>query len=215
MINSTASIIPPKFVLSGSTVGLCTPERDDFVARWDHFNDPELCWLVGFQTTVNVPQAPSIPPFMREQREAYYERMLSRSLIIFDIWLTGERRCIGEAAWTRPAWPVASAELVLALYEGSDRAKGHGTEAILLMTAYAFDVMGLNRVSARFLSVNEAADGIGRKAEKYGFRVVGVEREAAWAFGSHQDLTITECLRTDFAPQAATAHLRRSSRDKP
>jgi hypothetical protein len=38
--------------------------------------------------------------------------------------------------------------------------------------------------------------------------VVGIEREAEWAFGEYQDCVIMEVLASDFPPHPATAHLR-------
>jgi RimJ/RimL family protein N-acetyltransferase len=41
-----------------------------------------------------------------------------------------------------------------------------------------------------------------------GGRLTGVEREAEWAFGAYRDRMTMECVREDFRPHPATAHLR-------
>jgi hypothetical protein len=41
-----------------------------------------------------------------------------------------------------------------------------------------------------------------------GGRLVGIEREAEWAFGARRDRMVMECVREDFPPHPATAHLR-------
>ena len=199
------------WILKGERVGLSAPERGEFVERWRLFNDPVLAWLFGYQTTVNSPMAPSMPPFLREQREGHYERMLQRDPITFDIRLLSDGRCIGEASWRRIGWPAASADLALAIYLPEDRGQGYGSEAAPLMAAYAIDVLGLHRLTFRSLSVNEGVAGALAKAgERYGVREVGVEKEALWAFGRFQDLRLGEVLARDFPPHPATAHLRQA-----
>ena len=47
-----------------------------------------------------------------------------------------------------------------------------------------------------------------RSAAAAGGRVVGVEREAEWAYGGRRDRVTVEVLRENFPPQPATAHLR-------
>jgi RimJ/RimL family protein N-acetyltransferase len=47
-----------------------------------------------------------------------------------------------------------------------------------------------------------------RSAAAAGGRLVGIEREAEWAYGERRDRMIVEVLRDDFPGHPATAHLR-------
>ena len=61
----------------------------------------------------------------------------------------------------------------------------------------------------RYLNVNEAVvQAVERSAAAAGARLVGVEREAEWAYGARRDRMIVEVLREKFPPHPATAHLR-------
>ena len=145
----------------------------------------------------------------REQREALWERVVSRDIRGFDIRGVEDQRLIGECSLSRITWPRGSAEIAVAIFDGDDRGRGHGTEAVQLLIAYGIDCFGLNRLSMRYLAVNDAVvRACERSADAIGGRIVGIERQGEWAFGAHQDCVIMEFLATDFPPHPATAHLR-------
>jgi RimJ/RimL family protein N-acetyltransferase len=101
--------------------------------------------------------------------------------------------------------------VAVAVIDPADRGRRLGSEAVMLLLAYAFDGLGLHRVTMRYLASNDAAvRAIAHQADDAGARVVGVEREAAWAYGSHQDCVLLEVLAADFPPHPATTHLRGS-----
>jgi RimJ/RimL family protein N-acetyltransferase len=116
---------------------------------------------------------------------------------------------VGECSLSRVTWPGGSAEIAVAILDRDDRGHGYGTEATQLLAAYAFDGYGLHRVVLRYLAVNEAVvRACERSAAAVGGRVVGIEREAEWAFGARQDCVLMEILAADFPPHPATEHLR-------
>jgi RimJ/RimL family protein N-acetyltransferase len=197
------------WIVQGQRVGLTAMEREEFVARWDRYNDPELTMLMGYATSPISTAAPTHPPVTREQREALWEQIVSRHIRGFDIRAVEDQRFIGECSLSRITWPSGSGEIAVAIFDADDRGRGHGTEAVMLLTAYGFDAFGLNRVALRYLAVNDAVvAACERSAEAVGGRVVGIEREAGWAFGAHQDCVTLEILAADFPPHPATAHLR-------
>ena len=193
----------------GERVGLTALERDEFIARWDLYNDPELTMLMGYSTSVISTGAPTQPPVTREQREALWEQIVARNIRGFDIRAADDQRVIGECSLSRISWPRASAEIAVAIFDREDRGRGYGTEAVQLLIAYAFDGYGLHRAAMRYLAVNDAVvTACKRSAEELGGRIVGIEREAEWAFGAHQDCVTMEFMAADFPPHPATAHLR-------
>ncbi|HEX8065188.1 MAG TPA: GNAT family protein [Thermoleophilaceae bacterium] len=197
------------WIVAGDGVGLTAPEREEFVARWDVYNDAGMAMLFGYPTSGTPDGVLLRPPVLREHREAVWETLVARSLLAFDVRATDDGRLLGEGSLSRITWPRASAEIALAIFDPEDRGRGLGTEAVTLMAAYAFDGLGLHRVAMRYLAMNEAvARAIERAAGSLGGRVVGVEREAEWAFGGWQDAVLVECLSTDFPPHPATAALR-------
>lgn len=197
-------------IVGGEQVVLTAPERDEFVERWDRFNDPLLAMLLGTPTLAPTRDARVMPPVTPEHREALYEEHVQRRVLCFDLRLPGDGdRCVGEAYLSDLTWPRASGELRVVILDPADRGHGHGTEGALLLCAYAFDGLGLNRVCTRFPVDNAAAaKAVARAAPGAGAREVGTERQAEWVYGRHADVAVWEVLRTDFPPHPGTAELR-------
>jgi RimJ/RimL family protein N-acetyltransferase len=204
------------WIVRGNRIGLTAPRREEFLARWELHNDPELGMLYGLPSLPSSPLAPTLPPYSREQHEALWECIASRSVLAFDARQVSDGRFIAEAYLTRLSWPHGSAELSLAVVDPADRQQRFALEALRLVCAYAFDVVGVNRIVLRALALNEPlVRGFERHAETVGARKVGVEREAVWAFGGYQDVVVIEILKREFPPHPATAHLRRGSPETP
>lgn len=192
------------WIVKGENVGLAAVEREEFIERWRTFNDAALAMLLTFPTT-----AQRMPPYSREQRERVYESIAAQRTPAFDIRLVEDGRCVGEALIHDIVWPHASGDLALAIYDSEDQGKGYGVEACELVCAYAFDGLGLNRVSMYFLAPNERmARATARHAERFGARRIGIARQAVWAFGAHRDLILVDLLRSEFPSHPATAALR-------
>jgi len=188
-------------------VGLAAPDREEFVDRWDRYNDPRIGMLAAFQTAGAA--AIYKPPLTREHRESVWQAVLEQRLIAFDIRAVDDGRFVGEAGLARAAWPRGSADIAVALFDPEDRGRGFGTEAVVLLLAYGFDGLRLNRMVLRYLSVNDAVvQAVERSAAAAGARLVGIEREAEWAYGARRDRMIVEVLSEEFPPHSATAHLR-------
>jgi RimJ/RimL family protein N-acetyltransferase len=201
-----------QWVLVGDQIGLTAPVKEEYLERWDRYNDPFFGAYLGYGVTSTLPQGPTLPPFIREQREGMWERLTERIQLVFDLRLLEDQRCIGEASWVRPKWPEGSAELAMAIYDPADRSKGYGREAVGLMCAYAFDVVGLNRVEVTTLATNEAVMKIAERVVRpWGARRVGIARQAMWAFGRRHDTLILDLLKSDFPPHPATAAFREVS----
>ena len=198
-------------IVAGERVMLTAPARDEFADRWTAFNDPLLAALLGSPTFVSGLARRTMPPVTREHREALYDQHVARALLCFDVRLTGpDDRCVGEGYISDLSWPRASGELAVVIFTAEDRGKGYGSEAIVLLSAYAFDGLGVNRLSLRFTVDNEGAVASAeRLARMTGARKVGEERQAEWAFGRHVDVVVWEVLRRDFPPHPATEQLRR------
>lgn len=197
------------WVVLGERVGLTAMMREEFIARWDAYNDPSLGMLLTHPTTPAAPNAPVKAPVTREDREAVWDYLCSPGVRAFEIRAAEDQRLLGECSLSGITWPTGSSDIAVALIDPADRGRGLGTEAVTLLVAYAFDGLGLHRVAMRYLAANEpVVRAIASQAEAAGARMVGVEREAAWAYGTHQDCVLLEILASDFPPHPATAHLR-------
>lgn len=82
----------------------------------------------------------------------------------------------------------------IGLADGGVRGQGYGTEATRAVVAYAFDVVGLHRLSLGVYSFNPRAQ---RVYEKVGFVREGMSRDALLWNGQWHDEVIMGMLSTD------------------
>jgi RimJ/RimL family protein N-acetyltransferase len=78
--------------------------------------------------------------------------------------------------------------------------KGYGRETMALRTRYAFEELGLNRLTSECFVRNEAS---ARCLEATGYQKVGIARQARWKHGEFHDTVLWDFLAQDyFAAQA-------------
>jgi RimJ/RimL family protein N-acetyltransferase len=197
-------------IVAGERVALTAPEREEFVGRWERLGDPLDAMLQGSPAIAHGTFTRTMPPATREQREALYEQHVARTILCFDARAGGaDGSCVAEAHLCEITWPRASGDLGVVVFEHDDRRQGFGLETAALVCAYAFDGLGLNRISWRFPVANAAAAAVSeRLAAHHGARHVGIAREAEWVAGGHGDVAVWELLRRDFPQHPATAELR-------
>ncbi|TML82453.1 MAG: hypothetical protein E6G07_03415 [Actinobacteria bacterium] len=112
----------PVWLAKGEMVGLTAPDREDFVDRWDRYNDPRIGMLAAFQTAGAA--AIYKPPLTREHRESVWQAVLEERLIAFDVRAVDDGRFVGEAGLARAVWPRGSADIAVALFDPEDRGRG-------------------------------------------------------------------------------------------
>ena len=130
----------------------------------------------------------------RAEHDAWFERVRRRDdLRIFGI--REEGRLVGTCQ-LHSIHPVhRSAELQIRIGEPSARGRGVGTAAASRLLEIAFHELGLHRVYLHVFATNEPAR---RLYEGVGFRVEGVQREAAWIEGAWIDVVLMAFLADEF-----------------
>ena len=78
--------------------------------------------------------------------------------------------------------------------DASARGKGYGTEAVNILTAYAFNEMRLQCLFAEVLSYNEASEHMFTKC---GYQFEGLLRSRVYKNGRYVDLKSFSCLKSD------------------
>lgn len=86
------------------------------------------------------------------------------------------------------------ANVAIGILNEAELGKGYGTEAMQVLAAFAFDELGLHRLTCRVLAFNERATAAYRKV---GFAEEGRERESARIGGNWEDDVIMGLLETD------------------
>jgi ribosomal-protein-alanine N-acetyltransferase len=75
------------------------------------------------------------------------------------------------------------------------RGQGYATQAIYLLLEYAFDELGLHRVSGSWLAENTVSIFVGKMM---GFRQEGVLRDYVYKEGKRHDMIVMSMLRPEF-----------------
>ena len=79
--------------------------------------------------------------------------------------------------------------------EKEDRGKGYGTEALELVTKFAFEVLNANTLFSGIFSFNEVSL---KSAKKAGYKVAGKFREAYFYNGNYYDEYMVEITKKDY-----------------
>lgn len=120
--------------------------------------------------------------FTRQSAEAWVHSLIDHPYA----WVIDAPTLIGSVRLDRVDMVDRRASFAIGLLRPEYMGHGLGTEAARRLLIFAFDELGLHRISLRVLSINERAI---RSYEKCGFRIEGRERETVQIDGKwHDDL---------------------------
>lgn len=168
-------------MLAGTKVALTALRKNDADILFDWINTPET---VRF----NAPFAPVHEP----GHLAWLERVTTDpGRIIFGIRELSTQRLVGVIQLVDLHPVHRSAELIIRIGVDDDRGQGFGSEAVRLMTEFAFRDRNLQRVSLKVFADNARAI---RAYEKAGLQTEGRLRRAAFIDGCWQDEVVMAIL---------------------
>ncbi|WP_232687258.1 GNAT family N-acetyltransferase [Halobacterium zhouii] len=190
--------MPGPVFLSGETVTLHPPEREDLAAirRW--MNDPRV-WRPALDAN----------PMNADLGEEFFERALTTEDDVKLVVCADNQR----AATTREDdEPIGIVSLTGSQYgpTATDRARsmelayhfdpdyqgqGYGSDAASTVVEYAFEDLNLRRVEADVGAFNDASIGL---LESLGFEREGARRDAAYYRGDYHDMLVYGLLREDW-----------------
>jgi RimJ/RimL family protein N-acetyltransferase len=138
-------------------------------------------------------------PRTKAQRERYRRTLLHSGRLRsgrIDFAIDVGGRVIGdcEARTGQRILPDGVFELGIAIFSKNDRGKGHGSEAVELLTAWLFDDQNAVRVQAGTAVTNSA---MRHTFEKLGFTCEGVMRSFLPGADSHVDCALYAQIRAD------------------
>ncbi|MCE1246425.1 MAG: GNAT family N-acetyltransferase [Firmicutes bacterium] len=172
-------------MISGKNVNLWALERSDLVQNYSWGNDPEVVKLTGMK------------PFPRSvwELEKWYESVqMNPNVQTYSVKLN-DGTYVGNIELSNIDWRSGKAELGVMIGSPSNRSKGWGSEAIMLLCRFAFEEMNLHRIYVRVLSFNYRAV---KTFEKCGFIREGIEREAFYTDCKHVDVFQYGILKNEF-----------------
>lgn len=173
--------------LTGELVVLTQLDETYFETAWKALQEPETIRLTGTHTRF----APKQIRTWLAGRRGLDDRA------DYAIVRTEDRAHVGDLALTDVDKDNRSASFRIALNGPEFFGVGYGTEATRLLLDYAFDVVGLHRVSLEVFDYNPRAQ---RAYEKAGFVREGLQREALWWDGEWHDVVTMAILKTDPRP---------------
>src|SRR5450759_5699461 len=148
------------------------PANAEIARGW--INDPEINrYLLNGQVPVTI-----------EQQQAYYrkaeEDWQAGTGYRFEIRLADDDRYIGNCSLDHVDLRHRSAEIGILIGKLDAQNKGYGRDAVMTLTRFGFDTLGLNRIEIRSQADNERSIHL---YEKLGFKSTGRLREATYTYG--------------------------------
>ena len=169
------------------------PETDaETEARWTA--NPDFLRL----TELGPARPLSAYQVKKERQRQARQSEEARRQFTFAIRLTSENRLAGYAQLENIDWTHGAAQLTLAIGDPADWGHGYGSEALQLMTRYAFHELNLHRIGAPVFEYNER--GV-KMLERAGFREEVRRREFIHRDGKRWDLIRMGLLRAEWERQ--------------
>jgi RimJ/RimL family protein N-acetyltransferase len=159
------------------------PANAEVSRAW--INDPEVnLYLLTGQVPVSV-----------AAEAAWYEKAVADwsagTAYQFEIHVADDGRYIGNCGLHHVDMRNRSAEIGILIGEVSEQNRGYGSDAILTLTRFGFDTLGLNRLEIRSQADNERSMHL---YERLGFKPIGRMREATYTYGRFADEALFDML---------------------
>lgn len=149
-----------------------------------HPLDAEIARLTGSRTD-----------FTRDEVTGFFcESVKSPDYYLFLIE-SPDGRIMGESVLHEPDWDVRSADFRICIFHSADCGRGIGCWAVEQTRDFAFERLGLHRLSLEVFSFNGRAR---RTYEKAGFREEGILREAVRTEDGYADIVQMAMLEKEW-----------------
>jgi RimJ/RimL family protein N-acetyltransferase len=173
-------------MIHGKKVYLTELDRRNAETIRNWLNDPEIhrFLLVGHL------------PITREQEERYYDRMSEATdAFSFEIHIAADGRYIGNIGLKGVDLVHRHGEIGVVIGDRSVWGQGFGSDAIVACLGFAFQTLGLHRVSMRVHEEHPRAAALYRRL---GFIETGRERDYIFQEGHFQDEIILDMLDHEY-----------------
>ncbi len=136
-------------------------------------------------------------PITREQEERYYDMHseAGQSGYVFEIHVAADGRYIGNCGLNGVDLVHRHGEIGIAIGDKTAWGQGFGSDAVVACLVFAFQTLGLHRVSIR---VHEEHTRAAVLYKRLGFVETGREREYVFQEGHFQDEIILDMLECEF-----------------
>ena len=167
----------------------------EILSRWSH--DVEYLRLLD-----TSPAYPRSTSKVKKQLEKIEKRIdEEKNLFFFMLRARSEDRLIGFAMLDWISWSNRTAWIKLGIGDIRDRQLGYGSEALAMLTRYAFNEINLHRISAAIPEYHHSAL---RFFQKSGFSQEVCRRQAIARDGRRWDLYLYGLLREEWLAHSTT-----------
>ena len=172
-------------MLKGSNIHIRTIKETDLNALFDFVNDVDSqgAFLPAALTSeIKLRSQYAENGFISDASEQYL--------------ITNKSDVIIGSIWAFKSVPYFDAiEVGYQIFDHENRGKGYAGEALIAFHQYLFETKQVNRIELRIASENEASEKV---ALRVGFKLEGVNREAAYSKGRLHDMNIYAMLRREW-----------------
>jgi len=179
-------------VIAGERVRLEPPRRESAPTFLRWFADREVTRFLMVRH----------PTSLRKQEEWLEERASSPDDVLWSMTRAVDGVLIGNIHLMKIVWRHRHAEVGYLIGERKHWGKGHATEAVKLVTAYAFLELGLEKTWAAVVAPNEASR---RALERNGYRQAALFKRDRYVEGEWHDLWLGEILRDEWDARRGTS----------
>ena len=172
-------------MIPGKDINLWAIERSDLMQNYYWANDPEIVKLTG------------MVPFPKSSWDVdrWYESLQGNNSIFTYAIKLNNGDYIGNIEISNIDWRTRKGEIGVMLGGDNTRGKGLGSQAIKLLTGFAFEQMNFNRIYARILEFNNPAI---KAFTKCGYIKEGEEREGFYIDGKYYNVLMFSILKKEY-----------------
>lgn len=173
--------------LTGDLVRLAAVDPDPFCAAWAR-------WMEDSEYDQLLDTGPQALFHTRDLRK-YLEKEVGNDYILFGIHTLPEGRLVGFIDLGGFDRLAHSAWVAIGIGEEDCRGRGLGSDAMRILTRYAFTVLNLHRINLTVFEYNARAI---RSYEKCGFAFEGCQRQFLLRDGRRWDMIFMGLLKEDW-----------------
>ena len=167
------------------------PEDEPLMFQW--FNDPETTEFLVHRYPLSHQQEKDF--ISSNARVGYHGAS-------FAVESLAGSKLIGSVGLHHVSPENRNAELGIAIGDKAYRDGGFGTDTMLVLCRFGFEMMNLHRIELEVFAANERARHV---YEKIGFREEACRRQAFYKWGRYHDLIVMGLLEGELVdPRAAT-----------
>lgn len=160
-------------------------DLDDIMKHWNTFES-----RIGLGTVI-----PMSSMMEEDWIKSTHEKAKNQTGFAFVIENKETKELLGTCGYEDMNWIAKSGIVGIGIHNPANHNKGYGTDAMICLLKFGFNILNLNRIELWVMEYNDRAIHV---YEKLGFKKVGKKRQAHFVQGSYHDIIEMDILRNEF-----------------